>query len=201
MKPLLRADHGALEFLDTTMLQRGAPVELIGDGAAFMEWLVAAGLLDATLAAAMKRRFRVADLDAAAAEARKLRSWVRAWLTRWRAAPTASYEPELRRLNALLLRANDYRQMVGQQGRFELVERHRGDATGELLALLAAEIADLVVNHPPELVKECAGAECVLWFLDRTKAHRRRFCSVAACGNREKVAAFRERQCQRTEST
>jgi predicted RNA-binding Zn ribbon-like protein len=43
-------------------------------------------------------------------------------------------------------------------------------------------------------VKRCEGAECTLWFVDRTKAHRRRFCSATACGNRDKVAAFRARQ-------
>nr|WP_254214234.1 CGNR zinc finger domain-containing protein [Burkholderia multivorans] len=33
----------------------------------------------------------------------------------------------------------------------------------------------------------------MLWFLDRTKSHRRRWCSKALCGNRQKVAAFRRR--------
>jgi predicted RNA-binding Zn ribbon-like protein len=32
------------------------------------------------------------------------------------------------------------------------------------------------------------------WFLDQTKAYKRRFCSAAVCVNRAKVAAFRERQ-------
>ena len=45
----------------------------------------------------------------------------------------------------------------------------------------------------PALLKACAGADCTLWFLDRTKAHRRMFCSATACGNRAKVAAFRRR--------
>jgi predicted RNA-binding Zn ribbon-like protein len=51
-----------------------------------------------------------------------------------------------------------------------------------------------VARENASLVKQCAGPGCTLWFLDRTKAHARRFCSAAACGNRAKVAAFRERQ-------
>ncbi len=199
MEPLLLAGHGALELLNTTPLQRGEPLEMIGDGRAFLEWLVATGLVESALAASMRRRFGAAELDAVAAQARELRTWAAAWLSRWRAAPDADYAPQLRRLNALLLRANDYRQVVAGGERLELVDRHRGEAPAELLAILAGELADLVANHPPSLVKKCAGAECTLWFLDRTKAHRRRFCSVAVCGNREKVAAFRERQRQRDE--
>jgi predicted RNA-binding Zn ribbon-like protein len=42
-------------------------------------------------------------------------------------------------------------------------------------------------------VRRCEGVDCVLWFYDRTKAHRRRWCSMEGCGNRAKVARFRSR--------
>jgi predicted RNA-binding Zn ribbon-like protein len=80
------------------------------------------------------------------------------------------------------------------------VEHTRVDDVSELLALLAAQVAALITMEAPELVKTCSGADCVLWFLDRTKAHRRTFCSVSACGNRAKVAAFRERAKRATRS-
>jgi predicted RNA-binding Zn ribbon-like protein len=194
MKPLLIAGHPALEFLDTTMSIRGETIELLGDGRAFLEWLVEVELLDAEAAARLRRRSRSADLDAAAAEARRLRGSTVAWLSRWRLAPDERYEGERRKLNALLARANDYRQLTHRDGRFAITEHHRVEAAGELIAILAAQIADLVASEDPSLVKRCAGESCTLWFVDRTKAHRRRFCSPTACGNREKVAAFRERQ-------
>jgi predicted RNA-binding Zn ribbon-like protein len=31
-------------------------------------------------------------------------------------------------------------------------------------------------------------------FYDRTKSHKRRWCSMALCGNRHKVAEFRKRR-------
>jgi predicted RNA-binding Zn ribbon-like protein len=77
--------------------------------------------------------------------------------------------------------------------RLQLIERpHFADAAA-LLGPIALELARLVTHEDPALVKACAGAECTLWFLDRTKAHRRTFCSATACGNRAKVAAFRRR--------
>jgi len=66
--------------------------------------------------------------------------------------------------------------------------------TEALVALVAGQIAALITTEQPSLVRECAGSACTLWFLDRTKAHRRMFCSASVCGNRAKVAAFRERQ-------
>jgi predicted RNA-binding Zn ribbon-like protein len=44
------------------------------------------------------------------------------------------------------------------------------------------------------LVRRCENAACVLWFYDRTRSHHRRWCSMARCGNRHKVAAFRKRR-------
>jgi predicted RNA-binding Zn ribbon-like protein len=52
----------------------------------------------------------------------------------------------------------------------------------------------LITQEDASLLKSCSGSGCTLWFLDRTKAHRRLFCSATACGNRAKVAAFRQRQ-------
>lgn len=195
MKPLLLADHNALEFLDTSFLSRGESVELLGNGRAFLEWLVDAGLLDASLARLFRERFTESELDAAAAEARKTRLWLGDWLMRWSVEPNARYVAELRRLNTLLERSRAYLR-VARNDRGELVTslRPHGESVNELLALVAAAVADLMTNEDPSLIKRCDGAECTLWFLDRTKAHRRRFCSVSACGNREKVAAFRERR-------
>jgi predicted RNA-binding Zn ribbon-like protein len=76
----------------------------------------------------------------------------------------------------------------------ERVTRFEFESGDELLAVLASAIGDLVTQEDPSLLKSCASDDCTLWFLDRTKAHRRMFCSAAGCGNRAKVAAFRERQ-------
>jgi predicted RNA-binding Zn ribbon-like protein len=40
-------------------------------------------------------------------------------------------------------------------------------------------------------VRNCEG--CSIWFYDHTKAHRRRWCSMALCGNRSKARSHRQR--------
>jgi len=193
VEPLFLGGDPALDFLNTRFTPPGAVVEVIADGPAFLGWLVQAGLLPASHAAKMKRGSDVQSLDALAAEARKLRTWARAWIERWTAAPGDAYTSELRRLNALLAGGSSYYELVEGETGLQLVQRAHLDSSSAVIALLAASLARLVSSESPELVKRCAGAGCSLWFLDRTKAHRRLFCSAAACGNRAKVAAFRER--------
>ncbi len=194
MKPLFLGGHPALDFLNTRPTPRGVPIELIGDGTSYAAWLEDARLLHATTAPTLRRRFGAAALDAAAAQARVLREWARDWIARWQDAPGGTYRAELRRLNQLMARATGYPEIVSTKDGFQVTERWRIDSADALIAVVAAQIASLVATAQPALVKRCAGPGCTLWFVDRTKAHRRLFCSATACGNRAKVAAFRERQ-------
>lgn len=194
MTPLFLGSHPAMDFLNTTLSPQGTLIELIGDGESFVKWLVSAGLLDVPGASKLKRRFSAKALDAAAAEARQVRQWTGDWIDRWCSAPDDNYETELRRLNGLLGRASCHREVVMTNDGLRVIERCPIGSADELIALAAAEIALLIATEQPALVKRCAGSGCTLWFLDRTKAHGRLFCSAAVCGNRAKVAAFRERR-------
>ena len=69
----------------------------------------------------------------------------------------------------------------------------RWTAPEQLLQPLAEAIADLVCNEDFRLIRTCEGKACVLLFLDKTKSHARRWCSMALCGNRAKAAAHRAR--------
>ena len=53
--------------------------------------------------------------------------------------------------------------------------------------------ADLICNYDFRLIRSCEGSACCLMFLDRTKVHARRWCSMAVCGNRAKAEAYRAR--------
>lgn len=190
---LFVAGHPAIDFLNSAYAPGGAPVETIGDGRALLDWMTGAGLLDRDDAARLARRFTRKALDAAAQEARAVREWVRTWLVAWRENPGRDYGEEVAALNKLLARESRGRELVATKRRLELIERPHITEPQELIAPIALEIARLVTQEDPSLVKACAGADCTLWFLDRTKAHRRMFCSATACGNRAKVAAFRRR--------
>jgi len=194
MNPLFLGSHLAMDFLNTSFSPQGEPIEMIGEGQSFVAWLGSAGLLEASAASKLKRRFGAEALDAVATEARKFREWAGNWIARWRDAPNGDYEAELRRLNRLLERAKGYREAVVTKDGMQLIERFHIDSADELIVLVAVQIALLIATEQPALVKHCAGTGCTLWFLDRTKGHGRLFCSAAVCGNRAKVAAFRERQ-------
>ena len=194
MEPVFLGGHPAIDFLNTTFTPQGLTTEVIGDGESLLRWMVDATLLDAPTAASIRRRYSSTTLDAIAADARKLRAWVAGWIDRWSRRPLDTYATELRRLNALLERSHSYCEVVQTEDGVKIVQREHMLDAEELLALIAAQIALLISHEDPHLVRRCAGASCTLLFLDRTKAHRRVFCSAAACGNRAKVAAFRNRQ-------
>lgn len=197
VKPVFLGGHPAIDFLNTAFSPQGTPIEVLADGVAFVDWLVAAHLLDVKTATNLKRRYSGKPLDAIAAEARKVREWARDWLDRWGDADAGTYTAELRRLNELLGRATREREVVAGRGGLQLHEHSRIETPDELLALVAEQIALLLTHESPSLVKHCAGSGCTLSFLDRTKAHKRVFCSAQTCGNRAKVAAFRVRQRER----
>jgi predicted RNA-binding Zn ribbon-like protein len=197
---LFVAGHPAIDFLNSAYAPGGVPVETIGDGRALLDWMAGAALLDkneaarlANEAARLAKRFTRKSLDATAEEARSVREWARTWIDAWRTNPARDYGEEIAALNKLLARETRGRELVATKRRLELIERPHFTDARELLAPIALEIARLITHEDPSLVKACGGANCTLWFLDRTKAHRRVFCSAAACGNRAKVAAFRRR--------
>jgi predicted RNA-binding Zn ribbon-like protein len=68
------------------------------------------------------------------------------------------------------------------------------------LAPIARAAADLVAQPRGGEIKRCANPRCVLYFRDRSRAHRRRWCSMAVCGNRMKVAAHARRHGRRRPS-
>ncbi|MFJ9615306.1 CGNR zinc finger domain-containing protein [Streptomyces noursei] len=45
----------------------------------------------------------------------------------------------------------------------------------------------------PGRLRPCANVECQLFLLDRSRANRARWCSMAVCGNREKARRHYER--------
>lgn len=63
-----------------------------------------------------------------------------------------------------------------------------------LLVTLAREAVQLFGSDLAELVRKCQSPTCALYFLDTSRKGDRRWCSMSACGNKAKVAGFRQRQ-------
>jgi predicted RNA-binding Zn ribbon-like protein len=70
--------------------------------------------------------------------------------------------------------------------------RRTGSAAAALatVARSAQELFALPLGAP---IRECAFEPCTRLYVDRSRRGVRRWCDMAACGNRAKAAAFRER--------
>lgn len=77
---------------------------------------------------------------------------------------------------------------------FKLFSKARPGNAASLLEPVAQALVRLLTAEQLERVRQCEAHDCTLLFHDLTKSHRRRWCSMALCGNRMKVAAFRSRQ-------
>ena len=71
--------------------------------------------------------------------------------------------------------------------------RARTDGADRMLFTIALDAADLLLSAERHRLRVCAGAGCGWFFFDRSKAGRRRWCHMKACGNRVKVRSYRER--------
>jgi predicted RNA-binding Zn ribbon-like protein len=98
-------------------------------------------------------------------------------------------------LNGLLAEAQSHPRLIWDKPHSLKVDRvRRRDTPEAILAPVAETVADLLATGNFKLVKRCEDETCVLWFSDYTKSHHRRWCSMALCGNRHKVAAYRKRR-------
>lgn len=183
-EPLVVADHPALDLLNTVANVEGRPFDFFRTDGDVAQWLVRLGVVPEGSAPKVPRH---ALLEAA----RALRETVRTLVLRRKEGRKA--DPSA--LNAYLRAAEAHPELVWDGPGAPRLERKRELRTPEQwLAPLAESAAELLSAGNFELVRPCGNHECSLWFYDRTKSHRRRWCSMAVCGNRHKVAAFRQRQ-------
>jgi predicted RNA-binding Zn ribbon-like protein len=176
-------DHPALDLLNTVFLLDGVIVDSLQADQDVLQWLAAAGWR-------IEQDLARSKPGALLRSARSLREAIRKIIETRKAGKRADPAP----LNAFLVQSQSHLKLSpAQKGTFRL-ERHWQQHTPEqILAPIAEAAAELLATGDFNLVRHCEDSECVLWFYDRTRSHHRRWCSMATCGNRNKVAAFRHR--------
>lgn len=192
------ADAPGLDFLNSVATPVDEPVDWIGNGDGLLDWLEQAQMVPREALAALRAQFAAADFDAVAEQARTLREWFRAFVRKRKGQPLSAADlRELEPLNRLLERDAHYGELIasasGGEASFELRARRRHKTPESLLMPIAEALAKLVCNEDFTHVKACEGPRCTLLFADHTRGHARRWCSMAICGNRAKVAAHRQR--------
>lgn len=105
-------------------------------------------------------------------------------------------EGAVKDLNAIL-QTVDFHWQVDPASAFVpyLTDRDGTRYCGQLVALLA-----VASQHPHwSRLKACQNAACHWAFYDQSRNRSHRWCSMTACGSREKARRYRERQRQRGE--
>ncbi len=192
--PMLIGEHPALDFLNSVMASAGATLDFLYDGATMGVWLKASGTLSGAALNAFEAMPR-AHADQIAADARQLREHFRALLfARTKRGARGLTSDALEPLNALMAQSPLVQKLVKTSDGSRLEEFRAFDTDVAFVAELAAQCADLIANQPAGQVRKCENPACTMWFNDSKRGPRRRWCSMAVCGNRMKVAAHRARQ-------
>lgn len=200
--PIFIADSKGLDFLNSIATPVDTPVEWLGSGDDFLAWLRDTGLVPNDVLKSLKNSALPGEFDAVAAQARSLREWFRGFVQSHKGKPLkANAFQQIQPLNRILERDELFGQVVLRQSqddadfpsRFIWAEQRRWRSPESLLFPIARAVADVICNEDFRLIRACEGHACTLMFVDRTKSHRRRWCSMAVCGNRAKQAAHRER--------
>jgi predicted RNA-binding Zn ribbon-like protein len=122
--------------------------------------------------------------------ARALRSVIRSLVEGRKAGKT----PDLSDLNAFLMAAQTHPQLAWTKAKAASVRTVQSlDTAEQILAPISLKAAELFSAADFRRVRRCDDPTCVHWFYDQTKPGRRRWCSMATCGNRLKVKMYRRR--------
>ena len=183
-EPFFVGDDPAMDFLNSTAAPWGAQIEWISSGQDLVQWMQGAGLLQAAAVAGLADTPE-AKLNEVAAKARELREAFRLQM------PHPS-EEFLDDISGIMSRGSwRFQLKSGEEPEpvlVPIIERAE-----DLLPILARAITSFVCLSKPARRRHCGGPTCSLWFYDTSKNNRRRWCSMAVCGNRAKAAAHRAR--------
>ncbi|WPO93852.1 ABATE domain-containing protein [Buttiauxella sp. HR94] len=180
--PLFLADNLALDFINSEYGKGDDQHDCFDDDRCVIDWLETAGLVPKDAVAPPQLL----------AEARQLRDAARAVVH----AAMKSSEADLTVINRILKKGRPETRLKWDQDtqRYRVDVRSDADSPEGLLWPVADALVKLITDEKFEYVRQCEAHNCILLFHDLSKSHRRRWCSMATCGNRMKVAAFRNRK-------
>ena len=183
----------ALDFLNTRELVSGSLVDHLETPAHAFDWLAARNLVHPELLDRERRR-ALDDPETGQrtlGRVRRVRDALRevtdAVAERRRAAPAALAEVNR------AIRAREVIELEQAEDGVRVGHRHVGDPVDDALARLAEPIVHEISNGRPERFRICDNETCRWVFFDASPTGRRRWCSMASCGNRAKARRHRER--------
>jgi predicted RNA-binding Zn ribbon-like protein len=174
----------ALDFVNTRRERWRRDVECLLSVEEVVTWLVRARLLPQPMKAPAS----------VLAEARELREAIDAGV-RAAVARTAPDPAAVALIDGWLALAGSRPALrTDQTGRPVLTERPGANSPRRALGMVAYDAARMLgIETERARVRICGSDTCSARFYDRSPAARRRWCSMALCGNQAKARRFRER--------
>ena len=167
----------SLDLLATLDERRDAATELLDEPVRAAEWAVVAGLVDELFPVGPDELLAVHQVREALYRAVAARGGA----DRLRAADIAALNRAARPGPVTLT--------MGWNGSL----RRRGDVA-QVLSSVVRDGLELLAGPQLDRVRECDRPACTRLYVDASRTRNRRWCDMAECGNRAKVAAFRHRQ-------
>lgn len=192
-KFIVIADNLSLDFLNTQIADDGKPKDLLNNFEDFIEWSESVKLITAVqseqLVQHWAKQSETKNFFAEVKEFRRaLREMVEGIIKIKGVKPST-----IKMINTVLNEGYGYHELVKTEAGFEKRFRANFEKPQQLLIPIAESAADLIAFGNPKNIRKCEGRTCILYFYDTTKNHGRRWCSMTACGNRAKAAAFYKR--------
>jgi predicted RNA-binding Zn ribbon-like protein len=195
--PAFIADCVGLDFLNSIATMAEPPHDWLASGTSLLGWIELAGLVPPRTLKSLRMAHTISEFTIVAAEARELREWFRGVVRKCLGRSMNAQDlPILNPLNLIFHRNRRNLEIVnatGPETGLALRSTWTLDTPHCLLAPIAEALAHLTCEADFTCIKACEGAGCPFIFLDHTRGHARRWCSMANCGNRAKQAAHRHR--------
>ena len=186
--------HLCLDFVNTRVASGGEAVELLNGIGDLVDWARLAGVITDAQSDELRWQWsRRRDADAMLERVKEFRETLLRMAERV-AAGKSIPESSLGQINEFLARRVGRVVVERVKGGFEKKFAADIKEPADLLWPIADSASNLLCYGDLSLVRKCENPECVLYFHDTTKNHSRRWCSMSACGNRMKAAAFYKRK-------
>ena len=101
---------------------------------------------------------------------------------------------DLRLIGDVVSEAQAARSLTYEHGAFSLALKDRTSDARLPLWRVALQLGELLTSGVVWRIRECGGPGCGWLFLDTTKSHTRRWCTMEGCGNRAKARRFYARR-------
>src|SRR5688500_2389122 len=170
----------ALDFLHTLRRTRVGTLDLVGTPEGLATWLLTYG--DQRTASRLREPLSPPDGRLLLDEAQRLRTDIAVLVSTY--ASSGSVDAGAAFGINRVLRACPRTWLLVADGRPVVVEHAESRGGLATLSSIAEAAARLVATVQPVRIRACAARSCGAWFVDTSKGGRRKWCSMAGCGNR-----------------